>query len=138
MKEASNQTAIRLLNTQVTNMLFKTTSEFDYGVTDTIDLKLGHDILFSDSDNKHFIVMYVVELSNEENTLELSITFKALFETSDIINDSFKKSSFIETNAPAIAFPYLRAFISNFSVNAGLKPIVLPTMNFTKLSERLK
>ena len=43
-----------------------------------------------------------------------------------------------KANAPAIAFPYVRVFISNITLNAGYNPIVLPSFNFIKLAEENK
>ncbi len=41
-------------------------------------------------------------------------------------------------NSIAIVFPYVRAFISSVSVQAGIPPIVLPTYNLSVLQEELK
>lgn len=41
-------------------------------------------------------------------------------------------------NSIAIVFPYVRAFISSISVQAGIPPIVLPTYNLSVLQEELK
>ncbi len=41
-------------------------------------------------------------------------------------------------NSIAIVFPYVRAFVSSVSVQAGIPPIVLPTYNLSALQEELK
>ena len=41
-------------------------------------------------------------------------------------------------NAPAIVFPYLRAYITNITTQSGMTPIILPTLNLTNLGENLK
>ena len=41
-------------------------------------------------------------------------------------------------NSIAIVFPYVRAFISSVSVQAGISPIVLPTYNLSVLQDELK
>ena len=50
------------------------------------------------------------------------------------ITEEFKLSSFPRVNAPAIAFPYLRAYISNLTLQSGLEPVILPSINFVKLT----
>jgi preprotein translocase subunit SecB len=52
------------------------------------------------------------------------------------ITEDFKLSSFPKVNAPAIAFPYLRAFISNLTLQSGLEPIILPSINFVQLANK--
>ena len=68
----------------------------------------------------------------ENEIFDLKIEFVAIFGTSEAIDDSFKKSTFVKINSPAIAFPYLRSFISTLTLNAGLPPLILPAYNFTK------
>ena len=50
------------------------------------------------------------------------------------ITEDFKLSSFSKINAPAIAFPYLRAFVSNLTLQSGLEPVILPSINFVQLA----
>ena len=50
------------------------------------------------------------------------------------ITEDFKLSSFPKINAPAIAFPYLRAFVSNLTLQSGLEPVILPSINFVQLA----
>lgn len=41
-------------------------------------------------------------------------------------------------NSIAIVFPYLRAFISNLTLQANVKPIILPILNLSDLEEPLR
>lgn len=41
-------------------------------------------------------------------------------------------------NSLAIMFPYIRAFISTISLQANIRPVVLPTVNLMGLTEELK
>jgi len=47
-------------------------------------------------------------------------------------------NSFFFMNAPALLFPYLRAFISTLTNLSGFEPINLPTLNMSGLGEELK
>ena len=89
-----------------------------------------HEVYYSNEDLKKFIVVFDVSVESKLKIFELNLTFKALFETLEEITPEFKQSSFVEKSAPAITFPFIRAFIANFSVNAGLKAIMLPPINF--------
>jgi preprotein translocase subunit SecB len=54
----------------------------------------------------------------------------AIFKTQNPIDEDFRTSSFVKINAPAIAFPFLRSFITTITVNAGYNAIILPSVNF--------
>jgi preprotein translocase subunit SecB len=41
-------------------------------------------------------------------------------------------------NSIAIIYPYIRAFVSTLTALAGAKPLILPTLNLSSLSENLK
>ncbi len=62
-----------------------------------------------------------------------------------IANYTFEKeinidnlNNFFFVNAPALLFPYLRAYISTLTNLSGFEPINLPTLNMTKLGADLK
>lgn len=44
---------------------------------------------------------------------------------------------FFYINCIAILFPYVRSYISTITVQSNIKPIILPTLNLTKLSNNL-
>lgn len=41
-------------------------------------------------------------------------------------------------NAPAIIFPYVRAYVSSLTVLSGIDAVNIPTMNLTSIAEDLK
>ena len=47
-------------------------------------------------------------------------------------------SSYFFINAPALLFPYIRAYISTLTNLSGFESINLPTLNMTRLGEDLK
>lgn len=99
------------------------------------------DVLFKDSPN-HFVKSFKVALNFESpdkaEIYDLSIEYHAVFECAISITEDFLNSDFVKISAPAIGFPYLRAFISTFSVQGGLPPIVLPSINFIQFSKELQ
>ncbi len=89
-----------------------------------------------------------------EGTFEVSLDFVA-FEDSNKENEFIKirlKSfyrfdkpieyneipPYFYLNSVAIAFPYLRAFISNLTLQANIKPLILPVLNLTGLDQPLR
>lgn len=51
--------------------------------------------------------------------------------------EEYKNGYFI-FNAPAIVFPYIRAYISSLTALSGMPTLTLPTLNLTQLGETLK
>jgi preprotein translocase subunit SecB len=93
------------------------------------------EIYFKDEKRKYFIKFSINIIQNCILSMDMLFEFKTAFD----IDDEFKKSAFPRINSPAIAYPYLRSFISHLSLDAGLPVIQLPTLNFAILhSEDVK
>ncbi len=71
------------------------------------------------------------EVINIDLVVLASFVFNANIRKSDLDNYFF-------VNAPAIVFPYVRAYLSTLTNLSGLKPIILPTLNLTNLKDKLK
>lgn len=102
------------------------------------DLKLAN-ITFSDNP-KWFAKAFtasLIALSPGSEVVICNIEFHAVFECSNIIDQTFLDSEFAKISAPAIGFPYVRAFISTVSLQAGLPPIILPSINFVQFSKEI-
>ncbi len=70
-----------------------------------------------------------VSIQDENNVLNIEVNIVGNFE---IDKDTEDLQSFIEINAPAILFPYIRAHITTITSLSGIKPVILPTLNMTK------
>ena len=108
----------------------------DKNVTSELETSLNIDNAFNDENLNEFIVNFYIKIENSEKTFQLKLKAIAQFSTKEDVTDEFKKSPFIEINAPAIAFPYVRTFISNLTLNMGYNPILLPIFNFVELSKK--
>lgn len=94
---------------------------------------------YTEEDDKGFAIVFdVMILMPELDQSELQIELWAFFETNEAITDDFKKSHFPRVNAPAIAYPYLRSFVTTFLVNAGYPALYLPTINFSAMDAEQK
>lgn len=69
-------------------------------------------------------------VSDKEKVLDISVTLSAIFEYDGTLSDEAKKG-FFNCNAPAIVFPFLRAYVNSLTALSGIKPVVLPTFNFS-------
>ncbi len=79
--------------------------------------------LIKPTDEEHFQILMNVSVS-VENYFDLGIVAIGNFDLSNDLQGE-SRQAFINTNAPAIMFPYLRAFITTFSANCGT---TLPTI----------
>lgn len=86
--------------------------------------------------NKTFILTLRVIVKDEKKNLELNMSVKGIFEYE--ADNMEELLPFICTNAPAIVFPYIRAYISNITALGGMSPIILPTLNIEGVGKELK
>lgn len=120
---------LMLKDYKVINLDFEVLSE--QNIEDQFNLKVGQ--IFNEKEEKSFGIGFIVVITNNSYKIELEMNF--LFESDEIIDERFKNSSFPKVNAPAIAFPYLRAYISNLTMQSGFTPLLLPSINFVELSD---
>lgn len=84
-------------------------------------------------ESREAVVLFSIFLTSKDK-FELSCDYEAIFSTDTLLNEQIiKEEKFLNINAPAIAYPYLRAFVSNVLLVANLDPAILPTINFQKL-----
>ncbi len=95
-------------------------------------LNFNSEIIKDDELNK-FTVHFLLNLKNKN--FDLSVNSVALFLTDVKLGSEFLDSDFCNINAPAIAFPYIRTYVSNLTLNSGFNPIILPSFNFVNLNK---
>lgn len=122
---------IQLDKWKVQNCSFTALSGDEIREDNSFDLKTGH--FFPDADDRVFGIGFEVEIKDKEFDLFVEAIY--MFKVDESINEEFKLSNFPRINAPAIAFPFLRAYISNLTLQSGYDPVVLPSINFVQLAE---
>jgi preprotein translocase subunit SecB len=78
-----------------------------------------------------------VKIDDEKKSLNIEIDATANFKF-DTKLDKDSLSQFFYLNAPALLFPYIRAYIGTLTNLSGFEPINLPTLNISSLAEELK
>ncbi|WP_295432419.1 protein-export chaperone SecB [uncultured Prevotella sp.] len=73
----------------------------------------------------------------ETNTKVVCISCVAKFSFKDAIKGEDIPEHFYP-NSLAIIFPYIRAFVSTVSLQANVRPIILPTVNLIGLTNELR
>lgn len=85
-----------------------------------------------------FHLELAVEIKEATNKFHININAVAIYEFDAGANLEQYKTGYFVLNAPAIAFPYIRAYISTLTTQSGLFTITLPTFNLTGIGEILK
>lgn len=74
--------------------------------------------------------------NTQQKEIEAKIKMVGVFRYYD--KTSVKVEDFAKVNAPAIIFPFVREHLANLSLRAGIPPILLPPVNFVRLSNESK
>lgn len=77
-------------------------------------------------------------ISEENGKLNIRVASESFFNYDDQINIEELKEGLFTKNAPAIVFPYIRAYIASLTALSGVPTLNLPTLNMTKLGEDLQ
>lgn len=86
--------------------------------------------------NNTFELTLVIKVDNIEETFNSEVTIIGTFKFADRNDPNME--SFLYLNAPAILFPYARAYINTLTALSGNEPIRLPTLNLSGLKDELK
>lgn len=122
---------LNVVKNEVVSLLLRETTEESDIKKDESRLDLGLGVEFN---NKNFCVIFNIRLIFDKKR-ELNILYKTIFDTDEDITQEFMDGKFPYINAPAIAFPFLRAYISNITMMSGYSVVMLPSVNFVKMYE---
>lgn len=77
------------------------------------------------------------KVKEDDDKFNIDVVAEAIFDyDGEIAIDDLKNGLFTK-NAPAIVFPYIRAYIASLTALSGVPTLSLPTLNLTKLGEDL-
>lgn len=103
--------------------------------SDKNQINFRYDSKQSHDSKRNFILTFDFTLTSDRG-FELKLKHDFNFETDLDLDEKFWKGSFHKINAPAIAYPYLRAFVSTILLNSGLQAVILPSINFVEMSKQ--
>ncbi len=95
-----------------------------------INIDIKPKVFYPTEQPDYFKIIQEVTLSSS-NFFELFIISVGTFELKANVDENLKKV-FVNINAPAIMFPYVRAFITTLTTNLGnvTSPLIIPTQFF--------
>lgn len=103
-------------------------------ISDDVEFGIEPNGIFEE-DNKMFILTLNVLVKDKKSSLEVKMTVTGKFEYET--NDIQELVPYLGFNAPAIMFPYIRAYITNITALGGMSPIILPTLNMESVGKEL-
>lgn len=78
-----------------------------------------------------------VDITNVSKTVKVNVTALGSF-TFPKEKTLEELSGYFYMNAPALLFPYLRAYVATLTNLSGVDPINLPTLNLTEYGKKLQ
>jgi preprotein translocase subunit SecB len=126
--EVSNQVKLKFHGVDILNVQFKAIDIPKDGMD--IDINCVPRVFYPEGDRHAFRILMEVTIK-DERYFALSVNAVGNFELSMELNDDLRKQ-FVNVNAPAIMFPYLRSFITTLTANMGrtVGTLIIPTQFF--------
>lgn len=114
-------------------------ASLDFNIPDKANLVVSFNPIgtYSQSTGVYQLHFDVLVECKETNSNVLKVTCEASFK----FNKSLKLDEipiFFYPNSLAILFPYVRAFVSTLSLQANVRPVMLPTINLMGLTDTLR
>lgn len=132
MNDNSVKSGFRFLKYRVIDSVMHIKGE----VGNTFSLNLDLDVAMNSEDNPSVsdLRMKLIVKDSSDNFF-VDVLLIGYFEAANC--DVEQRQTFMCMNAPAILFPYLRSYISTLTAQAGLSPVIIPTINLVKNGEEL-
>ena len=134
--EVSNQPKLKFQGVNIINVKFS--SEQPYDGSTEINLNVDPKVFYPEKSSLDFKIFMEVSMKCE-GFFNLNLLGIGSFMFDEKLQDENLKKTFINSNAPAIMFPYIRAFITTLTSNLGdvTGPLVIPTQFFKGEIEEL-
>lgn len=132
-KMSNNAGVITFLDYRVVNVEFKLNQEFNGEEEIDLEINVESDRVISD-DGKQMVItlkLHVFDDKSESYPFTMFVELHGLFELSEEVDEKNIKQYY--TNALAILYPYARTIVSNYTASANIEPVILPTINITKM-----
>jgi len=116
----------------VNSIDFKYNPEYTGGKAN-MDIDFGHSITVRNKEAQVSIKCVLFrKAKKEEKPFHLAVQMTGIFQFQTELQDE-ELNNILKQHAINILLPYLRALISNITVNAGLPPVILPLINVKQL-----
>lgn len=114
-------------------------ASLDFNIPDnaTLNIEICPSGVYHQSEGR-YILDFVVSVDCEESKTEVvNVNCRAVFLFSEHLQLQ-QIPAFFFPNSLAIVYPYVRAFVSTITLQANVRPIILPTVNLMGLTDELR
>ena len=119
-----------LLKYQVDKIHFLLNDKFDFKSTKSVKLNQEFSRSIEKIDENHCkvsLVFSVNDNADNPNPFELNVQISGIFELDNWEKDD--RNVFINTNAIAILYPFVRSLVATVTANANIPSYILPVFN---------
>lgn len=123
---------IKFIEYKVARVVFELNADFEW---DEEGLEIAFDVESSkeiSEDGKQMVVGLTLRIFDDEEQeypFRMQLDIVGAFELNQVGDEIDKYYA----NALSILYPYARAIVSNYTANANIEPLILPTVNIWKL-----
>jgi len=127
--EVSNQPRLMFHGVDFVNIKFDTYQQYDNNTG--IDLIIEPKVFYPENEKTFFRIFMEVSIKCKD-FFDLNVVGIGNFEFDKEFDDEDLKKTFVNANAPAIMFPYVRSFITTLTSNLGnvTGTLTIPTQFF--------
>lgn len=128
--EVSAQIQLKFHGVDFPVINLKSDNPFVQSPENVINIDIKPKVFYPKGQPDFFKIIQEIKLSSN-NFFDIFLISVGTFELKADVEQSLKKV-FVNSNAPAIMFPYIRAFISTLTTNLGnvTGPLIIPTQFF--------
>ena len=121
------QAGLRFINFEIVKVLFD--KKDDVVENDEYEVGIQHQIQTNDENKNLFRTVFIININSKNNSFSLQIQALGIFEILGKVSSNVR-DNYLNISAPSIVYPYVRAYVSNITLQSGIKPITIPPMNF--------
>ncbi len=136
--EVTNQIQLKFHGVDFPVINLNSEEHFFQSEENNIDIDITPKVFYPKEQPEYFKIIQEIKLT-ADNFFSLFILAVGTFELKADIDEKIKKA-FVNVNAPAIMFPYIRSFISTLTTNLGnvTGPLTIPIQFFKGDLEEIK
>ncbi len=128
--EVTNQIQLNFHGVDFPVINLNSENSFVQNSENVINIDIKPKVFYPSDKPEYFKIIQEVKLSSDK-FFNLFIVAVGTFELKSDVDENLKKI-FVNQNAPAIMFPYIRSFITTLTSNLGnvTSPLIIPTQFF--------
>lgn len=122
----AEKAALSFKGYEITKVIFDKPKGFSEGHFNVNFQHINH--ILKENENI-FDAEFILSVVSDDKSFNLQIQALAFFEIIGDVSVSIR-DNYLNISSPSIVYPYLRAFITNLVIQSGMKPIIIPPINF--------